>query len=172
MFIFAVIFAILQKTKPIGDITGINALIAVVVGILAILSKDVIAIVDYMVPWFILLLIFVVLVLTVYKMMGAEDKNFSNLIRTDKGVQWLILALSIIIIISSISHVYGQRLTSEDGSNVSAPVSVSSDDGTGSGDFQANMKNIFFHPKIIGLIFIMLIAVFAVALLTLAPGSK
>src|SRR3989339_641961 len=112
LFIFAVIFAILQKTKPIGDITGINALIAVVVGILAILSKDVIAIVDYMVPWFILLLIFVVLVLTVYKMMGAEDKNFSNLIRTDKGVQWLILALSIIIIISSISHVYGQRLTS------------------------------------------------------------
>lgn len=156
LLVFAIVFALLEKTKLLGENKGINAIIAIVLAFIVMLSANIANIINYMAPWFVVLIIFVLLLLIVYKMMGASDQNLVNVITEYKGIQWTIAILGIIIAIAAIANVYGPGLvplTSEGNETV--------EEGFGS-----EVGKIFFHPKVLGLLLIFLIAVFAVLLLT------
>ena len=45
-----------------------------------------------------------------YKTFGATDANLANFITTHTLTQWAIIIVAVVIVISGISHVYGQRL--------------------------------------------------------------
>ena len=165
LLVFAIVYALLQKTKLIGESITINAIIAIVIAFLVMLSEDVIALINFIAPWFVLFFLFIVLLLVVYKIFGASDQNLANFITTDRPVQWAIFAVGVLIIIAGFSHVYGQRLlpaTLENVTNVTGVEAVS----TATSSFRENVTRIFFNPKVIGLIFIFFVAVFAISLLT------
>ena len=67
ILIFALVFAILQKTKIVGDSLGINSIIAVAVAFMALLSENVIQVVKFIVPWFTIAIIFFLLIILVFQ---------------------------------------------------------------------------------------------------------
>jgi hypothetical protein len=165
LLVFALVYALLQKTQMLGKSISMNAIIAIVAAFLVMLSEDVIALINFIAPWFILFFLFIVLLLIVYKIFGASDENLKSFITTDRPVQWAIFAVGVLIVVAGLSHVYGQRLlpvTLENETNLTSVQAV----GTATSSFRENVTRIFFNPKIIGLILIMFIAVFAIALLT------
>ena len=165
ILIFVIVFALLQKIKILGDNKTINALVAIALAFIVLLSQNILNIINFAAPWFVIFFIFMVLLLTVFKLMGASDENIAGVIRGDKVVQWTIIALSLIIIISAFSNVYGQKLlpyTLEEG-NVTVEEGEAS---TATESFQQNVMAVFFHPKVLGLIFLLLVAVFTIALVT------
>ena len=166
LLVFAIVFALFEKLKILGDSKTIHAIIAIAIAFILMLSRDVMAIINFIAPWFVLLFIFIVLLLVVYKTFGATDENLKNFITTHTMTQWAVIIIGVIIIVAGIANVFGQRLVpiTKDGENVTTV--VSSADGVEGGTFGETVGKTLFHPKIVGIIFIFLLAAFAVGLLT------
>jgi len=171
ILVVTLMFAILQFTKAFGGSKGVHIILAFVVGLIAILVPEVTAMIGTMIPWFTLLFIFLVLVILSYKIFGATDADFAAVVR-DRSVIWVVLIICIVIVIASFSSVYGQRfLTGEDQapSKVTKATGTAGEgavaDGSATPDFKSNLSATFFHPKILGIIFILLVAVFTIAIL-------
>jgi hypothetical protein len=166
LLVFVLVYALLQKIKILGENKTINILVAIALGFIVLLSESILSIINFAAPWFVIFFIFMVLLLVVFKLMGASDENIANVIRSDKVVQWVILAISIIIVISAFANVYGQRLlpltlketniTTEEGEVVT----------TATPSFATNVAAVLFHPKVLGMVFLLLVAVFTIALIT------
>ncbi|MFH1276585.1 MAG: hypothetical protein ABIH82_05735, partial [Candidatus Woesearchaeota archaeon] len=70
ILVFALVYAVLHKTKVIGESPAINAIIAVVAGLLMLLSEQALEVVNFMLPWFAVLILFLLLMIMVFKMFG------------------------------------------------------------------------------------------------------
>lgn len=156
-FLFAVIlvYAILEYTKIIGNNKAINSMIGLIAGMMLIMSDNALLLIKFITPWFVLLFIFLFLMLTIYAMFGAKEKDFqAALLGEDKTVLYWIIALSVLILVLGLGTVYGETLS---------PYTGGAD--TTTDNFEANAWSAFFHPKVVGLIFLSLVAVFTIKLL-------
>jgi len=166
LLVFAIVYAVLLKTKMLGENRTISAIVAIVVAFLVMLSEDIIALINFMAPWFVLFFLFVVLLLIVYKIFGASDQNLANFITKDRPIQWAIFAVGVVIVVAGFSHVYGQRLLTETVNETKENLTSVEAVSTATSSFRSNVARIFFNPKVIGLLFIFFVAVFAISLLT------
>ncbi len=167
LLVFVLVFALLQKIKILGESKSINALVAIALGFIVLLSENVLSLINFAAPWFVIFFIFMVLLLVVFKLMGATDDNIAGVIRNDKVVQWAIIVISLIIVASALGNVYGQKLlpyTSED--NVTEAVEDVDITSSSTTSYGTNVAAVFFHPKVLGLIFLLLVAAFTIALIT------
>ncbi|MBW2981772.1 hypothetical protein KY343_02720 [Candidatus Woesearchaeota archaeon] len=165
LLVFVLVFALLQKIKILGDNKTINALVAIALGFIVLLSESILSIINFAAPWFVVFFIFMVLLLVVFKLMGASDENIASVVRSDKVVQWAIIAISVIIIASALGNVYGQKLlpfTTEE-VNVTENGEVTS---TATTSYSTNVAAVLFNPKVLGLVFLLLVAAFTIALIT------
>lgn len=161
LLVFVIVFALLEKTKVLGENKAVHAIIAIAIGFIVIVFEDVIDIINYMAPWFVLLFVFFVLLLVLYKMLGASDESIAGFFTKSKGIQILLVGIGLVILIAAIGHVYGQRmlpLTAGGGVNVTAIGEPTT--------FKENILVTLFNPKILGVIFILVVAVAAIVLLT------
>jgi hypothetical protein len=190
IFVFAVIYALLQYAKLLGDNKVLHAAISFVVAVFAALvSSAARQMIEYMVPWFTVFIIFTVLVIVMYKIFGASDDDIRTVIKKHSGIQWTIAIICIIIALGALSNSFGQSaLTGNSGTTGTGSTSTDTETGT-SGDtttdsgstvtgtgtsttsFQTNLNRAFYHPKVLGMIFLLLVAAFAVALLS-RPVTK
>ena len=171
LLVWVIVFAILEKTKILGESRSVHAIAATVAAFLVMLSEDITAIITFGAPWFVLVFVFLVLLLLIYRFMGASEADLAKVITTDRPIQWFIFAIGAIIIIASISHIYGQRLLAQaeeyaEGENITvaeAREKIAEGEGL---TYRSELYKTFFNPKVLGLIFIFLVAVFTIALLT------
>jgi len=166
LLIFVVVFAILEKTKMLGESKTLHAIAAIAAAFLVMLSRDVIAIINVGAPWFIMVFIFMALLLLLYRFMGASEEDLAKVIKTDRPIQWLIFFIGIIIVFASIAHIYGQRFLEQKVGEVEGEEGVPIEEAEGERTFSQELYDTLFNPKILGLALIFLIAVFTIALLS------
>ena len=164
IFTFALVFALLSKTKAVGSNVSINAIIAVAVSFMILLSRTVIDLINFIIPWFTVAIIFFVLLLLVFYTFGLRESNILEFVKTDKSVGWVIVGIGIVIILAGFGTVVGQKLTEQ--AFIGEDVVNGTDGGTATSDFSQNLMAILIHPKVLGLAILFAIAIFAVALLT------
>ncbi|MBD3203291.1 hypothetical protein GF327_03290 [Candidatus Woesearchaeota archaeon] len=167
IFVFTAVYAILTFKKPLGDNKGINALIAFAVSVLFIMSKDAIAIIRTAVPWWTLM----VLVIT-FIIIGVEAFGSSFDPGTLQSFSTWILIIAIIIFVFAWAGVAGQKAGPYLG-NESSTQAAENYGGSGnvaSGNFQENLGATLFHPKVLGVILILVIALFAILFITWPIG--
>jgi len=173
IFVWAIVFATLQKTKVIGTSMGINATIAAVAGLMVLLSQSLINIINFMVPWFAVLIIFFVLMMLAFMSFGAKEADFSSALK-NKTVLYIMIAITLGIFGAAVANEFGQTATeaSFGGSGVvndgSLPVDGSGGEisSTATSNFQTNLFGIVTHPKVLGMMVLFAVVIFAVALLT------
>lgn len=163
IFVIAIVYGIFQMGKIFGDNKGLHALIALVVGLLVIMVPDITNLISVMIPWFVLLFIFILFLLVAYKIFGATDEDIMSVLKVDNVVIWVIVIIAIVIVVASFSTVYGQKLLERPGVNATP----TAQEGTATGSFAQNVGATFFHPKVLGLIFVLAVAVFTIALLAM-----
>ena len=162
LLMFAMTYALLAKFKILGDSNIINATVAAAAAFMSLLSDTVIAVITFIAPWFVVAFIFLVLLLLMFQIMGAKDSDF-NLVVRDKAVQWTIVGIGLLIVVAGFAQVLGQDLLENAYYGEDA---VLSEGGQSTNDFQSNLLATLFHPKILGMIVLFGIAIFAVAMLT------
>ena len=172
ILVFIVLYGLLEYTKPMGgDRRGLHAWIALALALIVIVIKPALFMINFMTPWFVVLFIFIFFGLLAARMFGASEKDSASLIH-NRGARTFIIAVSAIILIVGISFTFGQGML-EKGAGVDGPVDNGDVDivggeqeSTQTNDFSQNVVNTIFHPKVLGLVLILLIGMFALLFLT------
>ena len=156
LFITVMVFALLVAAKAFGDNRFLHVLIALILGFMTLLSPVVKTTINIMAPWFVLLIIFVVLVIFSVQILGASQESIWKGILQPQNQHIIIWVVALGLIIgfgslsTAISEESGFKSLSEDGEVIEA---------TGE---KAGFYQVLFHPKVLGLILIMLISMITV----------
>ena len=158
-----VLDVVLQKTKAVTDTVAINAIIAVMIAFLVLISDTIITMITFMIPWFAIMIIFLVLMLLLFQIFGAKDSDFSAAVK-HPAVMWMVIAISAVIFLASLGQVIPEDIVQLTGGETTT---VSTGDlSTSGGGFSQNLIGILFNQKVIGLVIVFLVAVFAIAFLS------
>jgi len=159
LLIFTITYGVFVFSKLFGDNKVLQAFLAFLLAFIGSLTPAVVVMVEFMTPWFTIFFIFLVFSLVIFKIFGATDENLHMVIRKSVGLQYLLIAFAIIIGIGALTQAFGAPAAA-----LTGPV----EDG---GFLGGNVAPIFFHPKVLGMVFLLLIAAVAIRLLTskLAP---
>src|SRR3989344_3428892 len=111
IFMFTLVFAILEKTKILGsDSTGLNSIIAFVVALLFVLTPSAVALVNFLIPWFIVLIFFILFVVVIFMFMGVSADTIKEVAQSSTFVTTIVI-ITIILLIIAISVVWGEQLS-------------------------------------------------------------
>ncbi len=173
ILVFAVTFAILEFIKPFGKNTdrGINSLIAICIAGIMLFSPKMIEMINFMAPWFVVLIIFIMFVLMMYRFMGAPEKSVIGVMSKWDTIHWFILIFGVIILIAGLGKVYGPGLLSLTANGTPAQ-EIANITPKQPETFTDNVWSVLFNPKVVGLLFILLIASFTVRLMAGGPDAK
>jgi len=159
LLVWAFLFALLQKTEVVGKSIGINAIIASAVSLTVLLSRTVIDLINFIIPWFAIAIIFFVLMILLFMIMGAKDIQAYK----QTNIQWILVAVGILIVVAGFGKVLGQSLLEQSAQTENV---AEGQEAVAGADFQENIYATLFHPKILGLLVVFAIVVFTVALLS------
>ena len=164
LLIFAIVLALLQKFEILGKNISINIMVAIAIAFMSLMSKTLIQLINFIAPWFVLVFIFLILLLLIYQTLGAKEADIASALKKEKIIIWTVIGVGLIIIFAGFGQVLGQELLEQ---RTSAPSNVTTvDGGLASGDFESNIYSTLFNPKVLGLIVIFLIAIFAAAFIS------
>ncbi|NQV91444.1 hypothetical protein HQ489_03130, partial [Candidatus Woesearchaeota archaeon] len=90
LLIWTATFAILHKTKALGENPALNSIVAAAVSLLFLLSRTAIDVVNFMIPWFAVAIIFLFLMILIFMMFGADGKDVLSALKSEKSLQWVL----------------------------------------------------------------------------------
>ncbi len=155
LFVFGILYAILSRVPLFGKNSNINIVVALSMAMLFMLTPGVKDVLNIATPWFIFLFIFLILLVLVFMMIGIEEKSVIEVF----SQSWVIWTIGIITIIGifgyAMSQVYGPSVQGLYGTEETAREGVTYDIG-----------RILFHPRMLGVIFILAVAAQAVRLIS------
>ena len=159
LLILVLLYAILIKTEWFREKQGIAAVIAVLAAFMTLVSPIAIKTINLMAPWFVLFAIFLILFMLAFMMFGYEMKDITKFLTEGEfGVGTWVMAIMIIIGVGSLVAVINEEkgFTSlTEGKNVTyagaKPVEV-----------EFGFWQTLFHPKMLGMALVLLIAMFAI----------
>ncbi len=163
MFVFVIVFGILELRNFFKS-SGLHALVALFISALVATSSNVMPMIAWMTPWFVMLLVFFMFLILIVRFIGVSEEGFIAGLGGKSGVTISMLLVMAIIFAAALGHIYGQQaLELTTGSqNMTAATGAPATVGE---SFQENVAEVFFHPKVLGLIIILLIGAFTVRLM-------
>lgn len=173
LLVFIIVFGMLEFMKIFGESKkGWHSIIALSIGIMVILSSGVTKVIQTFTPWFMIIVFLIFFILFAVRMFGIGEKDITSAFKSSSILSWIII-LTLVIMIYSFSQAFGQESlekTSATKVNVTTTMvngtAVVTGTQTNTNDFMQNLYNTFYHPKVLGLVLIMLIGVIAMLFLT------
>jgi len=166
LLVFTLSYAILQKIDLFKDNNSINAFISFLLAVVFLFSDTVRDTLNTAAPWFVLFFIFIIFTLVAYMALGANSSDIMGVLKSDEYsyINIWVITIVIIIVFGSLTHVLAQKGGIGTGTNnLTNTTAVKVNSGGGQeNDFWATIV----HPKVLGLVLILLIAMFAVQRLT------
>ncbi|MFT4260804.1 MAG: hypothetical protein ACMXX9_00035 [Candidatus Woesearchaeota archaeon] len=168
LLFFIITYGFLMKSKPFGDQNGLYALIAVAIGFIVLISDAATFLLLFMTPWFFVLIFIGFFILFILMMFGLKEKDLTAG-ATSELRTWAII-LTVVILIFGLGQVFGQTSLEaggfSEGQPTPAPEPQAGSTSVSTDDFGTNVVNTLINPKVLGLIAIMLVAIFSMFLLT------
>ncbi len=150
VLVLLVLYAVFASNQAFGGAKWIAWLIALVVAIFVILSDLATGLIQHISPWFAVLFVFVIFIATASKIFGATEGDFAE-------YKWVLIVLVVLVfVVGALTYVRQQS---------TLPGDVDEDGNVIKESNYAATANFIFHPKVMGIIFVLLVAVFTVALL-------
>jgi len=160
LLIFAVLLAIFRKTNILGGNPLLDSIVAISIALMSLLSGTVIALINFMAPWFVFLFIFIILLVLAYQMLGATEKDIVGFLRGNTTIGWIVAGVGIVIVLAGLGTVFSD-------SWLSLTDEASGDGEIGeNGEYGQNIYKSLFSTKVLGLVVIFLVAIFAIILLS------
>ncbi len=192
LLVFAGLYALLGKTKILGDNKGIHAIVAFVIALIVTISKPITNFLVFVIPWFFILILILLVFIFIGKMFGKTDKDvqwaFSYGTKSPV-VTWVIIFVAIIIVVG-ITNLSGQDLLEQNpefqetgnatmgsvksGSSSSGVITNENLDTT-TPEYEQNALATLIHPKVLGMIVLIIVGLASILLLTtsgFAPRTK
>jgi hypothetical protein len=169
ILVFVIIYGLLQAVKPLGgERGGLHALLAVIIAFLVSISSGITTFIQTFTPWFTVLILIIFFILFAVKLFGVSDESITAAFHKKNAILVWIIIMTVVILLFSLGAGFGQK-TLEEGQQGGTTTSVESGNittPTDTGSFSQNLYNTLYHPKVLGLILIMLVVVIAMLFLT------
>ena len=176
LFILVVVYAVLTRIEAFKDKHAVAFLIAFVLAIMTLLSRIAVRTINLMAPWFVLLFVFIILVMIAYQALGISETTLIDVITGNEYGSvfgYWMLAMVLVIGLGSLATVISEEkgfttLGTEGAAANATPAGV-----TG-GQYPAEKVGFWqtlVHPKVLGMVLIMLIGLFAINKLSTTPAA-
>ncbi len=168
LLVFCIVYAVLTYTKIFGENNAaLNAVIALVLGMMTLFSDLVTDTINLAAPWFVLLIIFSVFILLGLMAIGIKEGDIIATIRNPEYTYitiWVI-ALVLVIVLGSLSQVMAEK---KGGYGPYAPGgNATMTEGTVDiPEQESDFWKTLFHPKVLGMLALLLISFFTISKLT------
>jgi len=149
LFVFVIFYAVLLKTKILGSNKGLMSLVSFVVAMLFIITQSATEFVQLVTPWFVVLIMITMAFLLIFMFMGIKPDAIASAIGNESMV-WTIMIVLLVLL--------GFALTKTIGPGIADITQGNVDDE----NFVGSVGTILFHPKILGVLFILFVASFAI----------
>ena len=144
IFVWLVVYAILAYTKVVGDSKPIHWIVGLVIALLVLLSPIATGAIAFISPWFALVFVFLIFIMMALKVFGGSAADLA-----DSGqLKVAFLAFIFILVVGVFAYIREQAAIPE-GEDI---------------DY-SKTTSIIFHPKVLGIVFVLLIAVFTIVLM-------
>ncbi len=145
LFVWLVVWAILGYTKILGENRPVQVVLGLIIALLALLSPTVTGAIAYISPWFALLFVVLIFIIAALKVFGATSADIASFGQLKVA---FVAFVVLIFVIGIMSYVREQ-----------------SDIPTGEDVDYTKTASVIFHPKVLGIVFVLLIAVFTIVLM-------
>jgi len=177
IMIFAITYAVLGLTKVLGaENKGINAIVAFCFALFMALASKPSQIVQGMVPWIGLMMIVIMFMLLAMRFMFGDkgDETLFKVLGGSASAGWWIFITIIGILLVSLGSVIGPEVTPGGNTNsTTTGGSVDSSPGsTQTGNWQSNVLNTIYHPKVLGAVLVLFIMLMAIKMLSTVSAPK
>ncbi len=146
LFVFVLTFAVLDKFKLMGENKWLKLIAAFSIALIFLFSNDTLRFVQLITPWFVVLVILALFILSLFMFMGLKEGDVTNTVK-DPTVYWTVLVIIIILLIIAIGEVF----------SVVSPYSPTGEQTPPSEGLRA-----ISHPRTLGALFLLIVAAFAV----------
>ena len=150
ILVIVVAYALISNSNISGTAKWISWLLALIIAIFVILSDAVTMILKGIIPWVGILFVFVIFIMIAGKTMGAGGKDFMEF-------KWVLLVLTIVVFLIAAAFTIRE--------NAKLPGDIDEDGNVIEDKDYVSTSNFLFHPTMLGIIFILLVGIFTVALL-------
>ena len=151
LFVFVIAYALLQKTKILGGKSNLDFVASFAVAMLTLFTGNAIKLINYITPWFVILIVFTVFVFMIPMGFGMKEKEIWPAI----GGKNTLVVVCILILIMGMTFVFGDVFDPFNKESVDA------EEGGTSAQLNEITKTIF-HPRILSAVFILFFASFVV----------
>lgn len=138
------------KTEFFKEKEGMAAIIAVVLGLLLIMSKTIVTAITNVAPWMVLFIFFIFLILLIFGLFGSKEKDFMDALKYNNN-QLLNIIMGIGIAIVSLSFIITMIGKSTEAT-------------------QEFMASLFTDMRILGIMFLFILIFVTILLLTMAEA--
>ena len=157
LFIFVIVFAVLDKFKLMGENKTVKFIAALSIALLFLFSQETLNFVNFVTPWFVVLVVVALFILALFMFMGVKEKQMEETVR-DPRVYWTVLVIIIILLIAAIGTVFSDFFATE-GGEITDPT-------------KASITQILVHPRVLGALFLLVIVSFAIKNIASMSESK
>ena len=175
ILVFVIVYGFLSKTEFFKS-AGANAAIAMVLAILTIFSDIAVKAINRMAPWMVLFIILAMFLIFIFMIFGIEKDSIKSVVESEAygAVKMIIIFVVVGVFVGSLFSVISeekgfQKLTKGSANGTIAPAEVIA--STAANDEQTEFYKTLFHPKVLGMIVILLIMVFTILRLA-SPAEK
>jgi hypothetical protein len=103
LFIFILMYALLVKTKLLGDNNAVALMLSFIIAIFFIVNVQIVDFVRINVSWFVVFFVCLFLIMLILSFTGADAlKMFTG----NKGVAWVLVAILVLVFVFSSSYVF------------------------------------------------------------------
>tara|TARA_Y100000310_G_scaffold345473_1_gene465376 strand:+ start:3126 stop:3641 length:516 start_codon:yes stop_codon:yes gene_type:complete len=144
IFVFAIVFALLKKIKIFGGNDGVNAIVAFIIGAFTIMVPESTVVIGSFLPWFFLLFFLILVIFMFFMFLGVRGEEMADVAKSSAFVSFMVIMI-IILFLVAMTKAFGPFLMV-----------------TGGTGFWAMTKTLIFSKKVLGLIFMLFVAAYAV----------
>ncbi len=145
IFVFAIFYALLIKTKLFGEKLAFNAVIALAASLLFIIVPQARGIVLTATPWMLILVLFVVFIFIFFMALGVKGEDMIKNVAKDPTFITITVIAIIVIFLVALTNSFGPFLV------------TNQEPG-----FWNSVKRALFHPRMLGALFILFVASYTV----------
>lgn len=169
LLVWVLTYAVMGYTKALNDNKALHAMVAVILAFMALYSPIAVKTIQIMAPYFIIFMIFIVFLMLTVQTVGIQHGTVMDFFKSGNKeatpILWWIASFGLVIGFGSFFAAIAQTGGVPGFNAGDSTVSVAAD-GTTTVVAPSNQEQDFFqtlfHPKVLGMIFILLVALFTV----------
>lgn len=158
LLIYALIFGILSYSKMFNPL--VNQLIAISLALLTLAAPNLLEIIKFIAPVITIILVVVLLLVMLFRFLGASEKDIARVTTESPTIIYWAIFVFIIVVLAAIGKVYFAKGTFfEERGAEGVPEGEGLEGTPEAGELSFWLT--VFHPNVMGMILVLLIAAFA-----------